>query len=66
MSVLRLWVDKGQGLQSGILFFTGLVLPSNKCWDESLKVILVQGFRVACLFTGHYHTKGYDTITDVI
>ena len=27
---------------------------------------LVQGFRVTCLFTGRYNTKGYDTITDVI
>ena len=23
---------------------------------------LVQGFRVTCLFTGQYNTKGYDTI----
>ena len=28
--------------------------------------ILVQGFRVTCLFTGQYNTKGYDIITDVI
>ena len=28
--------------------------------------ILVQGFRVTCLFTGQYNAKGYDTITDVI
>ena len=27
--------------------------------------ILVQGFRVTCLFTGQYNTKGYDTIIDV-
>ena len=27
---------------------------------------LVQGFRVTCLFTRQYNTKGYDTITDVI
>ena len=27
---------------------------------------LVQGFRVTCLFTGQYNTKGYDMITDVI
>ena len=27
---------------------------------------LVQGFRVASLFTGQYTTKGYDLITDVI
>ena len=26
---------------------------------------LVQGFRVTCLFTGKYNTKGYDMITDV-
>ena len=35
MSVLRLLVDKGQGLQSGILFFTGLVLPPNEILVES-------------------------------
>ena len=28
--------------------------------------ILLQGFRVSCLFTGQYNTKGYDTIIDVI
>ena len=27
---------------------------------------LVQGFKVTCLFTGQFNTKGYDTITDVI
>ena len=27
---------------------------------------LVQGFRVTCLLTGQYNTKGYGTITDVI
>ena len=27
---------------------------------------LVQGFRVTCLFTGQYNTRGYDKITDVI
>ena len=27
---------------------------------------LVQGFRVTCLFTGQYNTKGYVAITDVI
>ena len=27
---------------------------------------LVQGFRVTCLFTGQYKTKGYGTITDSI
>ena len=27
---------------------------------------LVQGFRVTCLSTGQYNTKGYDRITDVI
>ena len=27
---------------------------------------LVQGFRVACLFTDQYNTKVYDMITDVI
>ena len=26
---------------------------------------LVQGFRVTCLFTGPYNTKGYYTITNV-
>ena len=26
----------------------------------------VQSFRVTCLFTGQYNTKGYGTITDVI
>ena len=30
-SVLRLLVDKGQGLRSGKLFFTSLALPSNEC-----------------------------------
>ena len=24
-----------------------------------------QGFRLTCLFTSQYNTKGYDTITDV-
>ena len=32
----------------------------NNCYK------LVQGFRITCLFTGQYHTKGYDTITDDI
>ena len=27
---------------------------------------LVQGFRVTCLLTGQYNTKGYDMITDII
>ena len=27
---------------------------------------LVEGFRVTCLLTGQYNTKGYDTITDFI
>ena len=31
MSVLRLYVDKGQVLRSRILFFTSLVLPPNEC-----------------------------------
>ena len=32
----------------------------SKCYK------LGQGFRVTCLFTGQYNTKGYDKITDVI
>ena len=36
MSALRLCVDKGQGLQSGILFFTSLVLPPNECFCNIL------------------------------
>ena len=35
MSVLRLLVDKGQGLRSGIPFFTNLVLPPTECRVES-------------------------------
>ena len=34
-SVLRLKVDKGQGLQSGILFFTSLVQLPIECREES-------------------------------
>ena len=32
----------------------------SKCYK------LEQGFRVTCLFTGQYNTKGYDMVTDVI
>ena len=32
-----------------------------ECFNKS-----VQGFRVTCLFTGQYNTKGYDMVTDVI
>ena len=28
--------------------------------------IFFQGFRVTCLFTGQYNTKGYDTIKDIL
>ena len=27
---------------------------------------VVQGFRVTCLFTGQYNTKGYEMNTDII
>ena len=33
-SVLRLCVDKDQGLRSRKLVFTSLVLPSNECFKE--------------------------------
>ena len=39
------------------------------CYDHSLGSRycdqLVQSFRVTCLFTSQYNTKGYGTITDV-
>ena len=37
LSVLRVKVDKGQGLRSGIVPSTSCVLPVNEEWDESLK-----------------------------
>ena len=37
LSVFRLKVDKGQGLQSGILFYTSLVLPPNERCDKSFE-----------------------------
>ena len=36
------------------------------CAALSLCYKFVQGFKVTCLFTGQYNTKGYDMITDVI
>ena len=40
MSVLRLLVDKGQGLRSGILCFTSVVLPPKGMLSRELKIIL--------------------------
>ena len=40
MSVLCLLVDKGQGLRSGILCFTSVVLPPNGMLSRELKIIL--------------------------
>ena len=33
---------------------------------KTYNYILVQGFRVSCLFTGQYNTKGYDKITGFV
>ena len=35
-------------------------------YEHYFRYKLLQGFRVTCLFTGQYNTKGYGTITDVI
>ena len=39
---------------------------SNGLVNKLRLYILLQGFRITCLFTGQYNTKVYDTITDVM
>ena len=47
-----------------------LTIYIPRTYDSTIKCDycykLVQGFRVTCLFTDQYNTKGYDMITDVI
>ena len=46
--------------------FVYIRAPIGKIFVNIVVKKLVQGFRVTCLFTCQYNTKGYDTITDVI
>ena len=43
-----------------ILDMKNFVRGFNYCYES------VQSFRVTCLFTGQYNTKGYSTITEVL
>ena len=53
-------------IKTWTLLWTSMMMSkwSGGCLLNCYK--LVHGFRVTCLFTGQYNTKGYDTITEVI